>query len=667
MSQRKFSVMVVPEHWEGDRTTLASRLAPMTSQSPQQLERAMERGAFAFETDLSHDEADRVWRRLERLDLPLRITDDDGTIVRASGQPNDASASTTGDGPASAHEAEPSNSVLGEEAEAIESSLRTAISTSDNLEPVEVDADDISGGEETSAQLEPLRPDEASDDDVRLPALGDSGGDSDEKSDDTSADDTDDSHEENDAWSDMLGDSVSNSSGSGPSSLPEEERHRASSEPVRSETASLDAYPERDISSDHSSDEDVAELSANPSDFSPSSPTDQLDEASDAPTPSDNSRASIDSSPSNEDDTSFHSSASEDSSPEREVRRSTSTSPDEGHEGLAPTAEAQGPIDPALDSASSSEPPTSSEDTSTTSSDDDFNSTRMTEALTETAGSADKPYKPDSFDDRPTHIPALAALLSAIAPGAGQIYNGQSDKGWEYGWRALLVLPWFEGIRQAYRRAEAIRTYEAPPPDEGSLKRALLHVPLWCGGVASLVLLSLGSLRLVQSLREPPDTPSTESARAVGAAIGSAEFELQRARIRARSKAIDNREPEKQRFTMSDNKRAQRLFRIGYKHCRALKYEMCASSMKRVSQLSDPLRHKAISLQAWASSQRNADLPRKPMPDFDLPSSIDVETSSSDGESSVRTRSPNRDAESTSSERSDERSSLPPREVDSAR
>jgi len=53
--------------------------------------------------------------------------------------------------------------------------------------------------------------------------------------------------------------------------------------------------------------------------------------------------------------------------------------------------------------------------------------------------------------------PALAAILSFIVPGMGQIYNGQVGKGLLIFFTAWLVIPWIIGIFDAYRTADKIR------------------------------------------------------------------------------------------------------------------------------------------------------------------------------------------------------------------
>lgn len=55
---------------------------------------------------------------------------------------------------------------------------------------------------------------------------------------------------------------------------------------------------------------------------------------------------------------------------------------------------------------------------------------------------------------------SLAALLSFIMPGLGQIYNGQIGKGLLIFITGWLILPWIYGIYDAYQTAEKINSGE---------------------------------------------------------------------------------------------------------------------------------------------------------------------------------------------------------------
>jgi TM2 domain-containing membrane protein YozV/Tfp pilus assembly protein PilE len=57
---------------------------------------------------------------------------------------------------------------------------------------------------------------------------------------------------------------------------------------------------------------------------------------------------------------------------------------------------------------------------------------------------------------KPEHSPALAAILSFIIAGLGQVYNGQVWKGLLVFLTSWLILPWIVGIFDAYFAAKKI-------------------------------------------------------------------------------------------------------------------------------------------------------------------------------------------------------------------
>jgi hypothetical protein len=99
----------------------------------------------------------------------------------------------------------------------------------------------------------------------------------------------------------------------------------------------------------------------------------------------------------------------------------------------------------------------------------------------------------------------------------------------------------------------------------------------------------------------------------VAAAIDEATLQVRTARVQTWD-ALDRAGPGSQEFTMSQEQRAQRLFRIGLEHCRARQFDMCEATMKRVSSLDATLRPTAIRLQVWANAQKNT-TSQTPMPD----------------------------------------------------
>ncbi|MEI8350020.1 MAG: hypothetical protein WCI77_07690 [Candidatus Omnitrophota bacterium] len=72
--------------------------------------------------------------------------------------------------------------------------------------------------------------------------------------------------------------------------------------------------------------------------------------------------------------------------------------------------------------------------------------------------------------------PAIAALLSFIIAGAGQIYNGQIGKGILIFLTAWLVIPWIYGIFDAYNTAKRINNGEIVTEEPSGCLLALLFV-----------------------------------------------------------------------------------------------------------------------------------------------------------------------------------------------
>lgn len=244
-----------------------------------------------------------------------------------------------------------------------------------------------------------------------------------------------------------------------------------------------------------------------------------------------------------------------------------------------------------------------------------FDTTHMSDAL---LGEEKPPYAPDGFDDRVEHIPALAALLSALAPGAGQIYNGEEARVRDLCRRSVWVRPWVDSVAQARKTGEKIRDYWAPRPKEGALGRALKHLAIfWV--LAAVVLGGFGwagsAIYRVATAPQASTIPEVDPAEVVERA--------KRDLIQAQALAIAAQEAEaqavaerakKERFTMPDEERAERLFRQGYAYCESGRYRTCATAMRRVSELSPKLRRKAFRLQAWAEIRQSGDQDA-PMPD----------------------------------------------------
>lgn len=237
-----------------------------------------------------------------------------------------------------------------------------------------------------------------------------------------------------------------------------------------------------------------------------------------------------------------------------------------------------------------------------------FDPLRIDEALDDYAN-ARPPYAPEGFDDRIEHVPAFAAALSFLAPGAGQIYNGQPEMVREICAQAPLVRPWWESVRQAQDRAEEIRAYWAPRPAPGALKRALKHLAkCWVVGLVALSLMVWAGSAIYR-LVLVPDAPTIAQAELPEALrrAGEARQSAQRAGVEAAREGAREEQAPVQQFTMSEEERAERLFRRGYAFCEADDFAACAAAMKRVSALSSGLRRKAVRLQAWANLRYNSE------------------------------------------------------------
>ena len=58
--------------------------------------------------------------------------------------------------------------------------------------------------------------------------------------------------------------------------------------------------------------------------------------------------------------------------------------------------------------------------------------------------------------------PLLTAIISAICPGAGQVYNGQVIKGIVFLLTCWLIFPWIWSVVDSYRVAAKINLGELP-------------------------------------------------------------------------------------------------------------------------------------------------------------------------------------------------------------
>jgi hypothetical protein len=260
---------------------------------------------------------------------------------------------------------------------------------------------------------------------------------------------------------------------------------------------------------------------------------------------------------------------------------------------------------------------------------EEFDGLAMHEAL---GDSSESKADESTYSDRWEHLPPLASLLSLLAPGAGQIYNGDRERGRELVWKALLVWPWAVSVLRAWRTADAILEGKRPRPERGSLRSALGRVGLWWAAIGCLVTVGVIGSELTEGMPDARQQQArSESLQRADrtAALTEGRMIVQDARMDA-SEAATRKRRESERFTMSRAERADRLFRIGLEHCRAHEYGVCHSAMKKVATLDARYRRDAYRLQSWASLQQDPDTPDRPMPEIQVeaPSLSEYETDS---------------------------------------
>ncbi|MGM0555172.1 MAG: hypothetical protein ACQEVA_02235 [Myxococcota bacterium] len=517
MPQRHFSVIINPDAWDASLEELARAVAPMTSVRAQQLVPVLRRGAMTIDADLSREESNRLFERLASLDVPVRIVDGDGSVVRES---------------------------------------------SDGAE--EPETPDTSAEQQTGDAREDLVPElDEPEEELTEPEGG---------------------------WEAFLGDvdveDIEVAEPEAPESAAPEPKERRSSTMLGA-PGSASAAPDKPAPTfELPSPSDAQQFGAEPSSATSSKATSSKEAASAG-------------------------AGDEERSPPPQI-------PSRGVDG-EPTARAA-PSKPRR--APSAEMPRAEREVA----EQGFDASRMNAALD--SDSERPPFEPEGFDDRNEHIPALAAALSFIAPGAGQTYNGQPDKSWEFGIRFALLVPWYKSVRQAWERAEKIRTYYAPWPVEGSLIRALKYAASWwiiVGGAVAL--LGFGGYASYHALTRPERPEITDAD--IQSAHDEARRQIRMARISGLdgvSSYLDERDAAGQRFTMSEEERVERLFRRGYQSCESRQYGTCEAVMKRVSSLSPKYRREAYKLQAWASMQRAPDSKDQPMPTVEIDSLETFET-----------------------------------------
>jgi hypothetical protein len=228
-----------------------------------------------------------------------------------------------------------------------------------------------------------------------------------------------------------------------------------------------------------------------------------------------------------------------------------------------------------------------------------FDGVRISEAV---AGAREDspPYAPQGYDDSAPHLPALATLLSVLAPGAGQIYNGQGERAMDHGLWFFMIKPWIDGVRQAGRQATRIATYWAPRPPAGALFAALKYAVCWYAAVGIVVgvsgwMISKGVERMTRE-----EVPLAASADDIARAFEDARQDALAARIKGLDAAMESAATTRGPPIADERERAERLYLIGLQYCRATQLALCEATMRRVTQL-QPNHRDAFRLQAWAS------------------------------------------------------------------
>jgi hypothetical protein len=100
------------------------------------------------------------------------------------------------------------------------------------------------------------------------------------------------------------------------------------------------------------------------------------------------------------------------------------------------------------------------------------------------------------------HSAVLAGVWSLVAPGAGQVYNGQSRRALMFALGAPLVVPWLWSVADAVFVGQRIADSRRPPPPDSTVAR-LAHVAAFWG-------LLMLALVVFPALRPAPAAPTSE-------------------------------------------------------------------------------------------------------------------------------------------------------------
>jgi len=89
------------------------------------------------------------------------------------------------------------------------------------------------------------------------------------------------------------------------------------------------------------------------------------------------------------------------------------------------------------------------------------------------------------------HSPSLAAILSFVIAGLGQIYNGQPGKGLLIFFTGWLIIPWIIGIFDAYATAKKIRQgVITRKPRSGCIIAAVIGIAMFYFAILFIAILA---------------------------------------------------------------------------------------------------------------------------------------------------------------------------------